>query len=87
MTFISLIYGLFLLSVLGIYWSFQKQSLQMWTLLIVSLVFYTSLQAPTLVNEPWLQILASPQVAYIPLLIAITLMNFSLGKAIGENTA
>ncbi|MEP0812069.1 MBOAT family protein [Trichocoleus sp. ST-U2] len=87
MTFISLIYGVFLLSVLGIYWSFQKQSLQMWTLLVVSLVFYTSLQAPTLVNEHWLQILASPQVAYIPLLIAITLMNFSLGKAIGENTA
>lgn len=88
MTFISLTYALFLVSVLGIYWSLQQQRSQMWVLLIVSLVFYTSLQAPTLVKEQtWLQLLASPQVAYVPLLLVITLINFRLGKAIGENTA
>jgi alginate O-acetyltransferase complex protein AlgI len=44
MTFLSIAYGLFLLSVLGIYWSVQQQWLRLWTLLIASLVFYSSLQ-------------------------------------------
>lgn len=70
MTFISLIYAVFLFSVLGIYWSVQAQRLQLWTLLVVSLVFYASLQ-----------------IAYVPLIVVITLINFRLGKAIGENTA
>ncbi len=44
MTFLSLTYGLFLLSVLGIYWSVGQPWLRLWTLLIASLVFYASLQ-------------------------------------------
>ncbi|MDB9318824.1 MBOAT family O-acyltransferase [Nodularia spumigena] len=43
MNFISIFYGLFLLSVLGIYWSVDNQKLRLWTLLIASLVFYGSL--------------------------------------------
>jgi alginate O-acetyltransferase complex protein AlgI len=40
MKFISILYGLFLLSVLGIYWPLKEQRLRMWTLLLASLVFY-----------------------------------------------
>ncbi|MBD2504519.1 MBOAT family O-acyltransferase [Anabaena azotica] len=43
MNFISILYGVFLLSVLGIYWSVGRQQLRLWTLLIASLVFYASL--------------------------------------------
>jgi alginate O-acetyltransferase complex protein AlgI len=42
MNFISIIYGLFLLSVLAIYWFVANQSVRLWTLLIASLVFYAS---------------------------------------------
>ncbi|NMG08220.1 MBOAT family protein [Brasilonema sp. UFV-L1] len=44
MNLISILYGLFLLSVLGIYWSVAQQKLRLWTLLIASIVFYASLQ-------------------------------------------
>ncbi|MBO3459312.1 MBOAT family protein [Aetokthonos hydrillicola Thurmond2011] len=44
MEFISIIYGLFLISVLGIYWSVGGQRLRLFILLISSLVFYASLQ-------------------------------------------
>ena len=70
MKFISLFYGVFLLSVLGIYWSLPKQQLRLWTLLIASLVFYASLQ-----------------IQYIPLLLALTFINFRLGMEIGTNTS
>jgi len=70
MNFISIFYGLFLLSVLGIYWSLATQKLRLWTLLIASLVFYASLH-----------------VQYIPLLLALTFINFRLGLEIGKNTS
>lgn len=44
MNFISFAYGLFLLSVLGIYWSVEQQKLRLWTLIIASLIFYASNQ-------------------------------------------
>ncbi|MBR8834724.1 MAG: MBOAT family protein [Stigonema ocellatum SAG 48.90 = DSM 106950] len=44
MNFLSILYGLFLLSVLGVYWSLGQQRLRLWTLLVASLVFYASLQ-------------------------------------------
>lgn len=44
MTLPSITYALFLLSILGIYWSVQQQWLRLWTLLVASLVFYSSLQ-------------------------------------------
>ncbi|MBW4555389.1 MAG: MBOAT family protein [Trichormus sp. ATA11-4-KO1] len=70
MNFISIFYGLFLLSVLGIYWSVTHQKLRLWTLLIASLVFYASLN-----------------LQYIPLLLALTFINFRLGREIGKNTS
>ncbi|MEM7579937.1 MAG: MBOAT family protein [Cyanobacteria bacterium P01_A01_bin.80] len=44
MNFISFGYGLFLLSVLGIYWSVEQQRLRLWTLFVASLIFYASNQ-------------------------------------------
>ncbi|MBF2074198.1 MAG: MBOAT family protein [Synechococcales cyanobacterium C42_A2020_086] len=44
MTLLSITYGLFLLSTLGIYWSLERSSRRLWILLIASLVFYSSLQ-------------------------------------------
>jgi alginate O-acetyltransferase complex protein AlgI len=44
MNFISILYGLFLLSVLIIYWLVTQQKLRLWALLIASIAFYASLQ-------------------------------------------
>ena len=57
MTFISIAYALFLLSLLGIYWTVKRQWTRMWVLLIASIVFYTSLQVqylPLLVSSAWI---------------------------------
>ncbi|MEH2257596.1 MBOAT family O-acyltransferase [Nostoc sp.] len=70
MNFISIFYGLFLLSVLGIYWSLAQHKLRLWTLLIASLVFYASLH-----------------IQYIPLLLALTFINFRIGLELGNNTS
>ncbi len=70
MNFISIFYGLFLLSVLGIYWSLAQHKLRLWTMLIASLVFYASLH-----------------IQYIPLLLALTFINFRVGLEIGKNTS
>jgi alginate O-acetyltransferase complex protein AlgI len=56
MTFISFTYALFLLFVLGIYWTVQQQWLRLWTLLAASIVFYSSLQVqyvPLLLVGAW----------------------------------
>ncbi len=44
MTFISLIYAIFLLGVLGIYWFKRYLSWRLWVLLIASAIFYATLQ-------------------------------------------
>jgi alginate O-acetyltransferase complex protein AlgI len=44
MTLLSITYGIFLLSVLGMYWTVGGRSLRLSILLIASLVFYSSLQ-------------------------------------------
>ncbi|NET31256.1 MAG: MBOAT family protein [Cyanothece sp. SIO1E1] len=44
MTFPSIIYALFLLSVIGIYWALRQPTLRLWMLVLASLVFYASLQ-------------------------------------------
>jgi len=44
MTLLSILYGLFLLSVLGLYWSTEGRSLKLWVLLVASILFYSSLQ-------------------------------------------
>lgn len=82
MNFISILYGLFLLSVLGIYWSVAQQKWRLWTLLIASLVFYASLGG----EDTGTSVLAM-QIQYIPLLLVLILINFRLGLEIGENTS
>ncbi|TAF03259.1 MAG: MBOAT family protein [Nostocales cyanobacterium] len=42
MKFISIFYGLFLLSILGIYWTVAEQRLRLLILLIASIIFYSS---------------------------------------------
>ena len=44
MTLLSITYGIFLLSILGIYWTREERSLRLGILLAASLVFYSSLQ-------------------------------------------
>jgi alginate O-acetyltransferase complex protein AlgI len=44
MNFISITYGLFLLSVLGVYWTVEEENLRLSVLLIASIIFYTSYQ-------------------------------------------
>lgn len=44
MTFVSLLYGVFLLAVLAIYWLIQSQWLRLWILLLASVIFYASIQ-------------------------------------------
>lgn len=44
MNFLSISYGLFLLSVLGLFWTIEGRSRKLWILLIASLIFYSSLQ-------------------------------------------
>lgn len=70
MNFISILYGLFLVSILVIYWSWAEQKFRLWTLLTASLVFYSSLN-----------------IQYIPLLLALTFINFRMGREIGKNTS
>lgn len=43
MKFISIFYGLFLLSFLGIYWTINTAHIRLWIVLIASLIFYASL--------------------------------------------
>lgn len=44
MSLLSITYGLFLLSTLGLFWAVERRSLRLWILVIASLVFYSSLQ-------------------------------------------
>lgn len=57
MTFISVVYALFLLSTLLVYWTVNKQRSRLWILSIVSVVFYASLQVqyiPLLLVGIWI---------------------------------
>ncbi|HLP90467.1 MAG TPA: MBOAT family protein [Nostocaceae cyanobacterium] len=73
MNFISSVYAIFLLSVLGIYWTLTDHKSRLWTLLIASLTFYAYLPGQSL--------------QYIPLLLALTFINFRLGLELGKNTS
>jgi alginate O-acetyltransferase complex protein AlgI len=44
MNLLSITYGVFLLSILGIYWTVEARSLRLGILLVASLIFYSSLQ-------------------------------------------
>lgn len=67
MSFISLVYALFLPIIIVIYWSVgaASSSLRMGLLLAFSLIFYASLQ-----------------LQYIPLLLVVSFINFQIAKAI-----
>lgn len=57
MNFLSLTYAVFLLSVIGIYWSLPKPQLRMGVLLLASLLFYATLQiqyVPLLLVMSWI---------------------------------
>ena len=88
MTFISVIYALFLLVVLGIYWFVLGSKRTADNRLLIS-----AKRSRSLSLRLWVLLIASLvfyaslQIQYIPLLLGITLINFSLGKAIGTNTA
>src|SRR3569832_839094 len=88
MTFISLTYVLFLAVVLGIYWLMLSSRRTSDARLLIS-----ARRSRSLSWRLWVLIIASLifyaslQIQYIPLLLLITLIIFSLGKAIGTNTA
>lgn len=44
MTLLSITYGIFLLSILGMYWTVGRRSLRLMILVVASLIFYSSLQ-------------------------------------------
>ncbi len=57
MNFLTLVYGLFLLSVVGLFWSVPTQKLRIWVLFAASLIFYGSLQlqyVPLLLVATWI---------------------------------
>lgn len=57
MTFLSITYAIFLLSVLGLFWSVEGRSLRLTVLLVASLLFYSSLQiqyVPLMLVMLWL---------------------------------
>lgn len=86
MVFVSLAYALFLITALILYWSQPSLQFRLWVILAVSLIFYTALPSPDLPTEQPFTSIISAQVAYLPLLLILTLLNFQLGKAMGENT-
>jgi alginate O-acetyltransferase complex protein AlgI len=67
MTFISLLYGLFLISLIVLYWGVQNRSSRLGFLLVASLIFYGSVQLQS-----------------VPLLILSAIVNFQLGRAMGD---
>ncbi len=44
MTLPSIAYALFLLSVVGIFWTLESLQARLWLLLVASVIFYASLQ-------------------------------------------
>ncbi|MDJ1181625.1 MBOAT family O-acyltransferase [Roseofilum casamattae] len=70
MSFTSLLYGLFLLSVCILYWTSRSNQIRFVILTISSLIFYASWQ---------------PQ--YLPLLLAMTWINYSLGNVLVPHAA
>ncbi|MBD2326251.1 MBOAT family protein [Alkalinema sp. FACHB-956] len=77
MNFLSLTYAVFLLGVVGVYWTLPKPQLRIWVLLLASLMFYG-----TLYVENSSQVVNQAQ--YIPLLLVMTWITFQLGRAIGS---
>jgi len=66
MSFVTHLYGLFLLIVLAIYWPLRQSWLRMWALLATSLVFYASFQAqyiPLLLAAAWVTFLFGRAIA------------------------
>ena len=56
MTFLSLLYGLFLLSIIFVYWGVRQRQFRLWLLLVASLIFYGSVQlqsVPLLLASGW----------------------------------
>ncbi len=67
MTFVSLTYALFLGLLLAIYWTVRAERWRLWTLLWASVLFMATQQKGI-------------QVAYVPLFLMSTLINFQFGR-------
>ncbi|HEY9676317.1 MAG TPA: MBOAT family protein [Waterburya sp.] len=95
MTFNSITYAIFLLGFLGIYWFLARTSAtEDKSTRTTSFSRAAELnRSKKLSRQLWALVIASLifyaslQIQYIPLLLIITLINFSIGKAIGANTA
>ncbi|KKJ01423.1 MBOAT family O-acyltransferase [Prochlorothrix hollandica] len=86
MTFTSFGYALFLLILMGIYWAVPKTNQRLWVLLLASFVFYGLVSYGALPHDRLGAIAALRGVAYLPLLVISTLINFRLGMILGENS-
>jgi len=84
MTFLSLIYGVFLLCVLGIYWSAQTQTQRLWALVITSLLFYAALPTPGGPSPVYSLLLP---IFSIFLLMTSAVVNFWLGRSLSQRSA
>ena len=73
MTFVSLTYALFLGLLLLLYWNVNQERLRLMVLLGASVVFMATQQAGV-------------QVAYIPLLLIATLINFQFGRLLDRKS-
>jgi alginate O-acetyltransferase complex protein AlgI len=95
MNFISLIYGVFLLLVVGIYWSLGRSRPDSLKAKLSQLIPFRSLfeRIPTQTLRLWVLLLgslvfyASLQLWYVPLILLLTFVNFILGKTIAKNAA
>jgi len=86
MTFTSLGYALFLAILLGVYWSTPKLHHRLWILLLASFLFYGLVSYGAMPTEDGRAIAALRGIAYLPLLLLSTLINFRFGIILGENS-
>jgi alginate O-acetyltransferase complex protein AlgI len=86
MTLTSLGYALFLLSVMGVYWSAKRTNLRLQILLWSSFFFYGLVFYGSLPSATYAPIDGLRGLAYLPLMLVSTLTNFHLGRVLGENS-
>lgn len=86
MTFTSFGYALFLLVLLGIYWTVRQPQQRLWILLLASFSFYGLVSSGSLPGGSSGLFALLRGVAYLPLLLISTLINFRLGLILGENS-
>jgi alginate O-acetyltransferase complex protein AlgI len=86
MTLTSLGYALFLLSVIGVYWSAKTLNTRLWALLGASIVFYGLVFYGSLPSATYEPIDRLRGLAYLPLMLVSSLTNFQLGRFLGKDS-